>query len=150
MSNAMHILRDRAKERGELLAQKLASARQQLTEAEGKLKLLEDYQAEQQDKHQHITQTKAITGFQLQNQTAFVQKIIDAIQLQHKQIEQIRHTEQHYLESWQTALQEEKKYDALIERDLKKRRARTLKIEQKMNDEFAARIHRIQASGGLQ
>lgn len=148
MSKAMDILRDRAKEQADITAQQLATTRQQLIEANNKLKLLEDYQDEHQEKNQKMSQNNGFTGFQLQNQNAFSQKIANAINLQKKNIEVIKETENQQFTTWQLALKEQKKYEAVIEREKKRMMARAEKIEQKMNDEFAARIHRVHASGG--
>lgn len=146
MSDALNILINRAKESADNLAQELAKTREQLAQAKQKLEMLQNYQDE-------ITQAavnrslEGVTGFFLQSQNQYGQKIGQAIEQQAKQVQFIQTTEAHYLKGWQEALAEQKKFEALLERNRLKAQAKLAKQEQKNNDEYAARIYRNRIAG---
>lgn len=145
--SALEILLDQAKERVDEAAKTMAKTRQQLASAKDKLQMLEQYMQEVSENQQIRSAGGGITGFQLQNQNAFNNKILDAVNQQSKQVEFFVTTEAHHVSLWQAALGEQKKYEALIERDRKRKQAIENKRDQKMNDEYAARIHRVRTSG---
>ena len=145
--NAIEILLDQSKERVDEATQTLAKTRQQLKAAKEKLHMLEQYMGEAcQNQHLRATGT-GLTGFQLQNQNAFNSKIREAVNQQTKQVEFFEKTEAHHVKLWQEALAEQKKYEAVLEREKRRQLAKENKRDQKMNDEFAARIHRVRTNG---
>lgn len=145
--SALEILLDQAKERADLASKTLAKTRQQLTAAREKLQMLEQYMQEVSQNQQIRSAGGGISGFQLKNQNAYNNKIQDAVKQQTKQVEFFVTTETHHLTQWQSALAEQKKYEALIKRDQRRQQAIENKKDQKMNDEYAARIHRVRTSG---
>lgn len=145
--SALEILLDQAKERANDASKTLAKTRQQLTGARDKLHMLEQYMQEVSQNQQIRGAGGGITGFQLQNQNAFNNKILEAVSQQTRQVEFFVATETHQLSIWQKALAEQKKYEALLEREKKREQAIENKRDQKMNDEYAARIHRVRTSG---
>lgn len=147
MPTALEILLDQSTEKADKNAKTLAQTRQQLGQARDKLQMLETYLEETQGRLQTQTTGTGFTGFQLKNQMAFSSKIADAVKQQAQQVYFYEQTETHQLKQWQLALAEQKKYEALIEREKRRAMAIEAKRDQKMNDEFAARIHRVRATG---
>lgn len=146
MSNALQILVDQAAERADKTAQALAKTRQKLAQSQEKMNMLETYRNECQN-NIHTQSVAGITGMQLQNQLAYVNKIGLATQQQSAEVAFLSATVQKQLIEWQSCLAEQKKYQALIEREKLKQAQKEAKRDQKMNDEFAARIFRTQAAG---
>lgn len=147
MSKALEILMDQAKKKAEELALQLAKSRDQLGKARDKLQMLEQYQIECETNAHQKTVSTAFTISQLRGQNAFVSKVGQAIAQQRTQVEFYQKGETWQLKKWQEALMEQKKYEALLSRQAKKLEAIQNKRDQKMNDEFAARIHRVRTQG---
>lgn len=146
MSNVLNLLIDRAKEKADTTAQQMAKTQKQLTDSQGKLDMLHQYKDEC---HQslHANANHGITGQQLRNQNAFVGKIDQAIGQQNKEIEFLQTALTHQKQQWQEALAEQKKFEALVKREQHKALKKENKRDQKMNDEFAARIYRVNTTG---
>ncbi|HEX4880705.1 MAG TPA: flagellar export protein FliJ [Limnobacter sp.] len=146
MSNVLHILIDQAKEKADACLKAIASTQQKIGQAQEKRQMLEDYANECQGS-MHSRASSGITGLQLRNQLAFAGKITQAIEQQDAELSFLQSTLTHQQTQWQAALAEQRKYEALFEREKAKQEKAQNKREQKMNDEFAARIHRVQTAG---
>lgn len=146
MSNVLQLLIDRAKEKADESAQHMAKTQKQLTESQNKLEMLHQYKDEC---HQslHLNANQGVTGQQLRNQNAFVGKIDQAIAQQSQEIDFLQTTLTHHKQQWQVALSEQKKFEALVKREQHKALKKENKRDQKMNDEFAARIYRVNTTG---
>ncbi|MDX1670451.1 MAG: flagellar export protein FliJ [Limnobacter sp.] len=145
--HAIEILLDQAKERVDEATQTLAKTRQQLKAARDKLDMLEQYMGET-CQNQSLRATGAgLTGFQLKNQNAFNSKMREAVNQQSRQVDFFVKTEEHHVKLWQEALVQQKKFEAVMEREKRRQQAKENKRDQKMNDEFAARIHRVRTNG---
>lgn len=146
MSNALHLLINRAKEKADDSAKLMAKAQKHLAESQDKLNMLQDYKSEcHQNLHTHAS--TGITGQHLRNQNAFVDKIDQALTQQNKEIEFLQAALTNHQQHWKLALAEQKKFEALLKREEQKMLKKEIKRDQKMNDEFAARIYRVNASG---
>ncbi|HEX4917602.1 MAG TPA: flagellar export protein FliJ [Limnobacter sp.] len=146
MSNVLHILIDQAKEKAESCLKAVAKTQQKISQGQDKLQMLQDYAQECQGS-MHNRASSGITGQQLRNQLAFVGKISQAIDQQQAELAFLQSTLTHQQSQWQMALAEQRKYEALQEREKAKQTKLQNKRDQKMNDEFAARIHRVQTAG---
>jgi flagellar protein FliJ len=146
MSNAIQILVDQAKEKAEQCAKDLARTRQNLAQAQNKLDMLENY-LNQCHSSMYEKTTSGVTGFQLRSQLSFTSKIDDAIAQQKTELEFLKRTEDHQLTQWHLALADEKKFQALLDREAARKEKLENKRDQKMNDEYAARIYRVRTAG---
>ena len=146
MSSALQILIKQASEKADHCAQAMAKTQQKRRQSEEKIAMLNQYRDECQST-QHSAQKIGLTGQQLRNQHAFVDKITEAIDQQNKEIDFLNSTLAYQQQQWQLALLEQRKYEALVQREQHKQRQKENKRDQKMNDEFAARIHRVKATG---
>lgn len=146
MSNAIQILVEQSKEKAEQCAKDLARTRQSLGQAQNKLDMLENYLNDCHS-NMHEKTLGGVTGFQLRSQLSFTSKIDDAITQQKNEIEFLRRTEEHQLGQWQQALADEKKFQALLDREAARKEKLENKRDQKMNDEYAARIYRVRTAG---
>lgn len=146
MSNVLQILIDQAREKAEQLARNMANTRQKLAQGQGKLDMLQTYR-EECEGGMHNKAVGGMTGQQLRNQLAFVGKIAQAVAQQSREIEFLNTTLAHQRTQWQEALAEQRKYEALVAREKLKQAKLENKRDQKMNDEFAARIYRVQTAG---
>lgn len=146
MSNVLQILIEQAGEKADNLAKNMAKTQQKLAQGQDKLDMLQTYRDECEGGMQSKAST-GMTGQQLRNQLAFVGKIAEAVAQQSREIEFLNTTLAHQRTQWQEALAEKRKYEALIEREKLKRTKLENKRDQKMNDEFAARIYRVQTAG---
>jgi flagellar protein FliJ len=146
MSNVLHILIDQAREKADELVKAMGHTQQKLQQGQDKLSMLQSYCTDCQT-NMHTRATGGITGEQLRNQLAFVAKIDQAIAQQTKEIEFLNTTLTHQRTQWQMALGEQRKYEALLERERIKQQRAENKRDQKMNDEFAARIYRVNTAG---
>lgn len=146
MSNVLQILIEQASEKADNLARNMASTQQKLAQGQDKLNMLQTYRDECEG-GMHNKASIGLTGQQLRNQLAFVGKIAQAIEQQNHEIEFLNNTLAHQRTQWQDALAEQRKYEALVEREKIKQAKIENKRDQKMNDEFAARIYRVQTAG---
>lgn len=146
MSNVLQILIEQAGEKADNLARSMAATQQKLAQGQDKLNMLQTYRDECEG-GMHSKASAGMTGQQLRDQLAFVGKIGDAIAQQTREIEFLNTTLAHQRTQWQDALAEKRKYEALVEREKIKRAKLENKRDQKMNDEFAARIYRVQTAG---
>lgn len=146
MSNVLQILIDQAREKAEQLARNMANTRQKLAQGQDKLDMLQTYR-EECEGGMHNKAVGGMTGQQLRNQLAFVGKIAQAVAQQSREIEFLNTTLAHQRTQWQEALAEQRKYEALVAREKLKQAKLENKRDQKMNDEFAARIYRVQTAG---
>lgn len=146
MSNALQILIEQATEKAETLVKTMALTQQKLAQGHDKLSMLKTYR-EECEGGMHSKATQGMTGQQLRNQLAFVGKIAEAVVQQSREIEFLDSTLAHQRTQWQEILAEKRKYEALVEREKLKLAKLENKRDQKMNDEFAARIYRVQAAG---
>ncbi|NJM32380.1 MAG: flagellar export protein FliJ [Limnobacter sp.] len=142
--NAIDILLEKAEEHAVDAGKTLARTRQKLAQAKDKLAMLQSYQQECQA-NMHAIAVQGVSGFQLRNQNAFGGKIEMAVQQQTRELEFLERTQAHQLGVWQAAMVEQKKFEALKERARQKAMQLAEKREQKMNDEYAARIARVNA-----
>jgi flagellar FliJ protein len=146
MSNALTILVNLAKDKVEESSKTLASTRNQLQASIDKLTMLKEY-SEQYRQGVSNSVHGGISGDQLRHRYVFVDRIEDAIK---QQIEDVTNKEQLVnlaLSQWQSHQAEEKKFQTLIDRAETAKAKKEAKREQKNNDEYAARIHRV-ANGG--
>ncbi|HEX4855784.1 MAG TPA: flagellar export protein FliJ [Limnobacter sp.] len=146
MSNVLQILIEQASEKADKAAKSMAVTQQKMAQARDKLNMLQTYR----DECESGLQNKAVTGLtgqQLRNQLAFVGKIAEAISQQKRELDFLDTTLQHQRKQWQDALGEQRKYEALVEREKLKKARLENKRDQKMNDEFAARIYRVHTAG---
>lgn len=146
MSNVLQILIEQASEKAEQLARNMANTQQKLVQAQDKLNMLQSYR-EECEGGMHNKAAGGMTGQQLRNQLAFVGKIAQAVAQQTREIEFLNTTLTHQRTQWQEALAEQRKYEALVAREKLKQAKLENKRDQKMNDEFAARIYRVQTAG---
>lgn len=146
MSQALQILVEQAHEKAEQSAKDLARTRQSLATAQQKLDMLESYLNDCQRSMHEKTQT-GVTGFQLRSQMNFTSKIDEALTQQRNELSFLKRTEEHQLSQWKTALADEKKYQALLDREKLRQEKLANKRDQKMNDEYAARIYRVRTAG---
>lgn len=146
MSNVLQILIEQASEKADNLARAMASTQQKLAQGRDKLNMLQTYRDECEG-GMHNKASTGMTGQQLRNQLAFVGKIAQAIEQQNREIEFLNSTLAHQRKQWQEVLAEQRKYEALIEREKVKKAKLENKRDQKMNDEYAARIYRVQTTG---
>ncbi|HEX4842773.1 MAG TPA: flagellar export protein FliJ [Limnobacter sp.] len=146
MSNVLHILIDQAKEKAEACLKAVAKTQQKIAQGQEKLHMLQNYAQECQGS-MHNRASTGITGQQLRNQLAFAGKISQAVEQQQAELAFLQSTLNHQQAQWQSALAEQRKYEALQEREKAKQHKLQNKRDQKMNDEFAARIHRVQTAG---
>lgn len=146
MSNVLNILIDQAREKAENCLKAVAKTQQQIVQGQEKQQMLQTYQDDMQGS-MHSRASVGITGQQLRNQLAFAGKITQALEQQTQELEFLNSTLQHQQGQWQAALAEQRKYEALLEREKNRQTKLQNKREQKMNDEFAARIHRTQTAG---
>lgn len=146
MSNALQILVEQAREKAEQSAKDLARTRQSLATAQQKLDMLESYLNDCQQAMHEKTQT-GVTGFQLRSQMNFTSKIDEALSQQRNELSFLQRTEEHQLAQWKAALADEKKYQALLDREKLRQEKLANKRDQKMNDEYAARIYRVRTAG---
>ncbi|GLR27657.1 flagellar export protein FliJ [Limnobacter litoralis] len=146
MSNVLQILVEQAKEKADECAKALANTRQQLAQSQDKLAMLESYRDECQAALLNRSQT-GITGMQLQGQLLYNSKIDTALKQQSDEIRFLQTAVEKQLATWQNVLAEQKKYETLLQREAQKKAVIQNKREQKMNDEFAARIYRTQTAG---
>lgn len=146
MSNVLQILIEQASEKAEKAAKSMALTQQKLQQGQDKLNMLQSYRDECEN-GMHNKASVGLTGQQLRNQLAFVAKIAEAIQQQGREIEFLNSTLIHQRKQWQEALAEQRKFEALVEREKRKQAKLENKRDQKMNDEFAARIYRVHTAG---
>lgn len=146
MSNVLQILIEQASEKAEQLARNMANTQQKLAQGQDKLNMLQSYR-EECESGMHNKASGGMTGQQLRNQLAFVGKITQAVTQQTREIEFLNTTLVHQRTQWQEALAEQRKYEALVAREKLKQAKLENKRDQKMNDEFAARIYRVQTAG---
>ena len=146
MSNVLHTLIEQASEKADAMAKNMAKTRQKLVHGQDKLNMLQTYRDECQN-GMHSKASTGMTGQQLRNQTAFVGKIAEAIAQQTREVEFLNTTLIHQNTQWQEALAEQRKFEALVEREKLKQAKLENKRDQKMNDEFAARIYRVHTAG---
>ncbi|MFP5482675.1 MAG: flagellar export protein FliJ [Gammaproteobacteria bacterium] len=146
MSNVLQILIEQASEKADNLARNMASTQQKLVQGQDKLNMLQTYRDECEG-GMHNKASTGMTGQQLRNQLAFVGKIAQAIEQQSREIEFLNTTLAHQRTQWQEALAEQRKFEALVEREKLKQAKLENKRDQKMNDEFAARIYRVHTAG---
>jgi len=146
MSNVLQILIEQASEKAEQLAKSMAGTQQKLVQGQDKLNMLQTYR-EECEGGMHNKAADGMTGQQLRNQLAFVGKIAQAVAQQTREIEFLNTTLAHQRTQWQEALAEQRKYEALVAREKLKQAKLENKRDQKMNDEFAARIYRVQTAG---
>jgi flagellar FliJ protein len=146
MSNVLQILIEQAGEKADNLARSMASTQQKLAQGHDKLNMLQTYRDECEG-GMHSKASVGMTGQQLRNQLAFVGKIAEAVAQQTREIEFLNTTLAHQRSQWQETLAEQRKYEALVEREKLKQMKLENKRDQKMNDEFAARIYRVQTAG---
>ena len=146
MSNVLQILIEQASEKAEQLARNMANTQQKLAQGQDKLNMLQSYR-EECESGMHNKASGGMTGQQLRNQLAFVGKIAQAVAQQTREIEFLNTTLAHQRTQWQEALAEQRKYEALVAREKLKQAKLENKRDQKMNDEFAARIYRVQTAG---
>jgi flagellar protein FliJ len=146
MSNVLQILIEQASEKADNLARAMASTQQKLAQGQDKLNMLQTYRDECEG-GMHNKAAIGMTGQQLRNQLAFVSKIAQAIEQQNREIEFLNTTLAHQRAQWQEVLAEQRKYEALVEREKIKKAKLENKRDQKMNDEYAARIYRVQTAG---
>jgi flagellar FliJ protein len=78
----------------------------------------------------------------LQTQTAFIGKIDEALTQQQREVQNLQQTLVDKTQIYQQYLVEQKKFEAVIKRQESRAQKQEAKRDQKMNDEFAARIHR--------
>ncbi len=142
MSNALIILRDLAKDKVEESSKLLASARKELQASQDRLVMVQGYREQYQDGMTERAK-QGVTGQQLQHQHQFIARLEDAILQQQRDVSFREQSVNAALTRWQLAQADEKKYQTLIDRaDLAQQR-KEAKREQKNNDEYAARIHRV-------
>lgn len=146
MSNVLQILIDQAKEKADEMARSMGKTQQKLAQSQEKLNMLKSYQDECEGSMQNKA-SSGITGQQLRHQLSFMNKITEAIAQQNQEVDFLNTTLTHQRTDWQEAMAEQRKYEALIQREKVKRAKLENKRDQKMNDEFAARIYRVQSSG---
>lgn len=146
MSNVLNILIEQASEKADHLAQQIGQTQVKLTQAQEKLTMLETYRNECEQNF-HSPAGGGFYGHQLKNRTAFAGKINLALEQQSREIEFLQSTLTHQKNQWQDALAEQRKYEALIAREKQKLAKRQNQLEQKMNDEFAARAMRMRLTG---
>lgn len=146
MSNVLQILIEQASEKADNLVRSMANTQQKLVQGQDKLNMLQTYRDECES-GMHNQASTGMTGQQLRNQLAFVGKIAQAIEQQNREIEFLNTTLAHQRSQWQDALAEQRKYEALVEREKLKQVKLENKRDQKMNDEFAARIYRVHTAG---
>jgi len=146
MSSALQILFEQAGERAQQCAKDLARTRQTLAQAQEKLQMLEGYALDKfQSLHQDTLQ--GVTAYQLRSHAGYLGKIEEAVAQQRREVEFIQRTEEHQVNQWKESLAEEKKYKALLDREALRKAKLENKRDQKMNDEFAARIYRVRTAG---
>lgn len=146
MSNVLQLLIEQTSEKAEGFVKAMAKTQQKLNQGQDKLNMLQSYR-EERESGIHNKVTTGITGQQLRNQMAFVEKIAQAIVQQTSELEFLNTTLNYQRTQWQETLAEQRKYEALIEREKLKQARLENKRDQKMNDEFAARIYRVQSAG---
>lgn len=146
MSNVLQILIEQASEKADAMAKNMAKTQQKLAQGQEKLTMLESYRDDCQA-GLHNQAATGLTGMQLRNQLAFVGKIAQAIEQQQREIDFLTTTLCQQRAQWQDALAEQRKYEALVEREKLKQARLAAKRDQKMNDEFAARIYRVSTAG---
>jgi flagellar protein FliJ len=146
MSNVLQILIEQASEKAEKAAKGMAQTQQKLVQGQDKLNMLKTYR-EECESGMHSKAATGMTGQQLRNQLAFTGKIAEAIAQQDREIEFLNSTLEHQRTQWQQALAEQRKFEALVEREKQKQARLENKRDQKMNDEYAARIYRVQTAG---
>ncbi len=146
MSNVLKILIEQTREKADQLAQFMAKTQNKLAQSQNNFDMLKSYQDECKN-NMHQKATGGITGLQLRNQTTFIDKIESALAQQTREIEFLNTTLNQQRIQWQKTLADQRKYEALIQREQLKQIKQELKRDQKMNDEFAARIYRVQITG---
>lgn len=146
MSNALQILIEQTSEKAESLVKAMAKTQQKLNQGQDKLNMLQAYRDERES-GVHSKASSGITGQQLRSQMAFVEKIAQAVAQQTSELEFLNTTLSHQRTQWQETLAEQRKYEALVEREKLRQAKLENKRDQKMNDEFAARIYRVQSAG---
>lgn len=149
MSNVLHILIDQAKEKADACIKAMAKTQQMIAQGEQKLAMLTQYETDCHTGLHNRAAQGGITGLHLRNQNAFVGKISQAIEQQRQELDFLGTTLTHQKQQYQLVLQEQRKYEALVEREKRREALKEAKRDQKMNDEYAARIARVHAAGEL-
>jgi len=147
MSNVLQILIEKASEKADQAAKSMGVTQQKLAHAQDKLNMLQTYREECEGNMHNQQTSNGMTGQQLRNQLAFLGKISEAVGQQSREIEFLNTTLAHHRGEWQEALAEQRKFEALVEREKLRQARLENKRDQKMNDEFAARIFRVQTAG---
>ena len=146
MSNMLQILIDRARDKADDLAKNMAGTQQKLAQSHDKLNMLQSYHNECEGNTRHKG-SMGLTGQQLRHQLAFVGKIAEAITQQTREIEFLNANLAHQRTQWQEVVAEQRKFEALVVREKIKQSKLEKKRDQKINDEFAARIYRVHTAG---
>ena len=142
MSNALLILRNLAKEKIEQSNKTLGVARKELQASQDRLIMVQGYR-EQYQMGMTERAKQGLTGQQIQQQQQFIERLDQAIGKQLKETEFREKALDTALAEWRAAQAEEKKYQALLDRAALALMHKESKRDQKSNDEYAARIHRV-------
>jgi flagellar FliJ protein len=152
MSNVLQILIEKASEQADDLTRSIAGTQKKLQQGQEKLSMLQNYRDECQS-NMHIQSNSGMTGLtgqQLRNQQAFVSKINQALEQQNSEMVFLNSQLKQQHNQWQKTLAEKRKYEALAKREKTRLSRLDNKRDQKMNDEFAARIYRTHTAGESQ
>jgi flagellar FliJ protein len=136
--SALHTLIDLANKETDEAAKKLGAALQAGEEAEQKLELLMQYRDDYAVRCQS-TLTSGISTTQLNNFQVFMQKLEHAIAGQQKVVADARQRVDQARAAWQACEQKKMSFVTLADRASKESTRRELWLDQKQNDEHAAR-----------
>lgn len=150
MSNVLNLLIEQARKKADELAKAQAETRQRIATGQEKLDMLDHYKGDCQSKLHSQAAQSSVSMALWGNQQAFVGKIDHALQQQRQELVFLEQTLQQQQQNYQACLAQQRKFEALLDREAKKQAHREAKRDQKMNDEFAARIHRVNTAGETQ
>ncbi len=134
------ILIGQKKEEAEAITKAQAKIKASLEAAKHKLGLLNDYQGECMNTTNRAPEGNALNSQYFRNQFMFSEKIQDAINQQTLEISTIEKNIEEKNAQYLKILLEIRKFEAVIERKKALQEKKLNKIEQKQNDEYAARM----------
>lgn len=129
-----------ARDRSDSAAQELQRLRQQWTQAEDKLKQLQAYLADYQDRL-NSTAAGGMTAAAMRDFQRFIAKLEHAITAQGEEVVRCRQRWEAGQRVWMEREREVKAYDALRERHAREEVRKENKQDQRIQDEFAQNQH---------
>lgn len=139
----LEVLQQLAQKECDEAAGRVGRTQAQLQQAEKKLQLLETYRADYQGRQRAIETTDALA---LSNLHAFVGKLQAAIERQQQEVEVACTTARTAQRDWMRARQRLKSLEVLLERRAAAARLQKNRLQQKQQDELAARLARARTS----